>query len=76
MWKCQTFNSKFYQDTNPFQYLNVQLIEQLESNSLENIEDVLWDREKYWQFQLFTITKGINSILDLYSSKRKGCRKR
>ena len=70
------FNRKCYHDTNPFQYVQVQLIEQIESNSSENIEDVLWDREKYWQSQLFTITKGMNSILDLYSSKRKGCRKR
>ena len=70
------FNSKCYHDTNPFQYLRVQLIEHVESSRLENIEDVLWDREKYWQSQLFTITKGMNSILDLYSSKRKGCRKR
>ena len=69
------FNRKCYHDTNPFQYVQVQLIEQIESNSSENIEDVLWDREKYWQSQLFTITKGMNSILDLYSSKRKGSRK-
>ena len=43
---------------------------------LENIKDALWDREKYWQSQLFTIAKGMNSILDLYSSIRKDCRKR
>ena len=70
------FDSKCYHDTNPFQYLKVQSIEQVQSNSLDNIEDVLLDREKYWQSQLFTITKGMSSILDLYSSKRKGCRKR
>ena len=70
------FNRKCYHDTNSFQYVQVQLIEQIDSNSSENIEDVLWDRKKYWQSQLFTITKGMNSILDLYSSKRKGCRKR
>ena len=70
------FNRKCYYDTNPFQYVQVQLIEQIESNSSENIEDVLWDREKYWQSQLFTITEGMNSILDLFSSKRKDCRKR
>ena len=40
-----------------------------------NIEDILWDREKYWQSQLFTNVKGMNSISDLYSMKRKGCRK-
>ena len=76
MWKCQTFNSECYCDTNPFQYLEVQLMEQVQSNNLENTEEVLRDREKYWQSQLFTITKGMNSILDLYSSKRKSCRKR
>ena len=70
------FNRKCYHDTNPFQYVQVQLIEQIESNSSENIEDVLWDREKYRQCQLFTKTKDMNGILDLYSSKRKGCRKR
>ena len=55
-----------YHDTNPFQYLEVLLIEQVQSNNLKNIKDVLWDREKYWQSQLFIITKGMNSILDLY----------
>ena len=40
------FNSKCHHDANPFQYLKVQLIEQVQSNNLENIEDVLWDREK------------------------------
>ena len=70
-------NSKYYLDNNPFQYkLKVQLIEQVQINNLENIEDVLWDREKYWQSQLFTITKRMSSMLDLYSSKRKGFKKR
>ena len=40
------FNSKCYHDINPFQYLKVQL-EQVNCNDLENIEDILWDREKY-----------------------------
>ena len=70
------FNSRCYHDINPFQYLKVQLIEQVHFNDLENIEDILWDRGKYWQSQLFAIANGMNSILDLYSSKTKGCRKR
>ena len=70
------FNSKCYHDTNPFQYLKDQLNKQVQSNSLKNIEEVLWDREKYRQSQLFIIIKGMSNILDLYSSKRKGCRKR
>ena len=57
---------KCYHDTNPFQYLKVQLIQQVQSNNIENIEDVLWEREKYWQSQLFTLTKGMNSILDIF----------
>ena len=64
-WSTRHFNSKSYHDTDPFQYLKVQLIEQVQSNNLENIKDILWDREKYWQSQLFAVTKVMNSILDL-----------
>ena len=39
-----------------------------------NIEDILWDREEYWESQLFINVKGMNSISNLYSIKRKGCR--
>ena len=38
---ARDFSSKCYHDANPFQYLKVQLIEQVQSNNLENIEDVL-----------------------------------
>ena len=69
------FNNKCYHDTNPFQYHEVQLIEQFHCNNLKNIEDILWGRENYWQSQLFTITKRMNIIFDLYSSKRKSSRK-
>ena len=41
------FNGNCYHDTNPFQYFKLKVIEQVQSNSLENTEDVLWDREKY-----------------------------
>ena len=34
------------------------------------IEDRLWDREKYWQSQLFTTTHGMNNPLDLYSRQQ------
>ena len=40
------FNNKCYHDTNPFHYLKDQFIEQVQSNNLEDIEDVLWDRQK------------------------------
>ena len=38
-----------------------------------DIEDILWDKEKYWQSQLFTNVKGMNSTSDLYYINRKGC---
>ena len=51
----------------------------IEKNSFNydrcNIEDILWSREKYWHSQFFTNIKGMNSVSDLYSAKRQGCRK-
>ena len=41
-----------------------------------DLENKLWEREKYWQCQLFTNTHGMNSVSDLYAGKRKGCRKK
>ena len=45
------------------------------NNNQFSIEDLLWEREKYWQTQLFTSSNGMNNINDLYSMKRKGYRK-
>ena len=77
--RCGTarhFNNKCCNSSNLFAYLRVQLIEKVYCVYDDcNIEDILWDREKYWQSQLFTNVKGMNSISDLYSVKRKGCRK-
>ena len=69
---AQHFNDKCCDSVNPHIYLQVQLIEQIVGSDC--IEDRLWDREKYWQSQLFTTTHGMNSPLDLYSRQRKGCR--
>ena len=59
---------------NPHRFLQVQLIESVVSDL--DLENKLWEREKYWQCQLFTNTYGMNSVSDLYASKRKGCRKK
>ena len=40
-----------------------------------DLKNNLWEREKYWQCQLFANTHGMNSVSNLYASKRKGCRK-
>ena len=53
--------------------LQVQLIESVVSEL--DLENKVWEREKYWQCQLFTNTHDMNSALKLYASKRKGCRK-
>ena len=75
-WTARYFNNKCCNSSHPFVYLCVQLIEKVYCIYDEcNIEDILWDREKYWQSKLITNEKGINSISDLYSIKRKDCRK-
>ena len=55
--------------------MNVQIIEQVFNNNQFSIEDLLWEREKYWLAQLFTNLHGMNNINNLYSVKRKGYRK-
>ena len=75
--RCGTakyFNDMCKNDNNIFQFLSVQIIEQVCSNAT-NIEEILWQREKYWQSQLFTTTHDMNSLTDLYCSKCKGYRK-
>ena len=75
--RCETvkhFNSTCKNDNKIFQFWSVHIIEQVYSNATD-IEEILWRREKNWQSQLFTTTHGINSLTDLYCSKRKGYRK-
>ena len=58
-------------------YLKVQLIEQVFCNDVgKDIEAILWEREKCWQSQIFTNVYGMNSVSDLCSRKRKGCRRK
>ena len=44
---CRSSASKFV-------YLQVQLIENVSVQNDDDIDKVLWEREKYWQAQLFT----------------------
>ena len=75
-WTARYFSNKCCDSSHPFVYLCVQLVEKVYCIYDEcNIEDILGDREKYCQSKLFTNLKGINGISDLYSIKRKGCRK-
>ena len=52
--------------------LKITTTEQVFNNNQFNIEDLLWEREKYWQARLFTNLYGMNNINDLYNMKRKG----
>ena len=65
------FNNKCCSPNNKHSYLKVQIIEKVFNNNQYSIEDLLWEKEKYWQAQLFTNLHGMNNINDLYSMKRK-----
>ena len=55
--------------------MQVQLIEQVFARKGEDIDKILWEREKYWQAQLFNLTHGLNIINEWYAINRKGYRK-
>ena len=70
------FNNKCCSPNNKHGYLKVQIIEQvLTNNNQFGTGNLLWEREKYWQAQLFIGLNGMNNINDLYSLKNKGYRK-
>ena len=50
-----------HSEGNKFGYLQIQLIAQVFVNNSRNIDNMLWEREKYWQAQLFTLMKELNS---------------
>ena len=56
------------------EYLQVQLIEHIFARKGEDIDKILWEREKYWQAQLFTLMHGLNSVTELYAINRRGYR--
>ena len=70
--RCGTarhFNNKCRDSSNPNVFLQVQLIESVQNGV--NLESNLWEREKYWQCQLFTNTHGMNSGLTSIQVKEK-----
>ena len=48
-----------------------QIFEQVFNDNQFSIDGLLWEREKYWQAQLFATLYGINNINGLYNMKRK-----
>ena len=53
----------------------MQLIEHVLLREAEDGDKVLWEREKYWQAQLFTLTHGLNNMNEWYALNRRGYRK-
>ena len=75
--RCGTarhFNTKCTDSSNPHKFLKVQIIESVQCDY--NLEGKLWERERYWQCQLFTNTHDMDSVSDLYSTNRKVSRKK
>ena len=66
---ARRFKNKFCDRSNSQIFLQIQLIKSAQNDV--NLEGKLWERVNYWQCQLFTNTHGINSVSDLYSSKKK-----
>ena len=75
--RCGTvrhFNSKCSNVQNLHRFLQVQLILSV-VNDLD-LENKLWESEKYWQCQLFTNIHGMNSFPICMLIKEKRYRKR
>ena len=41
----------------------------------DDIDKVLWERKKYWQVQLFTLSHGLNNLNEWYALDRRDYRK-
>ena len=53
-----------------FDELRIQLIESVNVPDI-SLEQELWQREKYWQAELFTLSHGLNYPSDWYCLNRK-----
>ena len=58
-----------------FEYLQLQLIEKVSVQNDDDIDKVLWEREKYGQAQLFTLSQVLNNTNEWYALNRRGYRK-
>ena len=54
--------------TSKFECLEVQLIEKFSVQNDNEFDKVLWEREKYWKAQLFTLSQGLNNPTELYNT--------
>ena len=58
-------------------YTNGNKLENIDVLLIEQVQESNYDLEgKYWQVQIFTLSHGMNSTWDWYSTSRKGYRKK
>ena len=67
------FSNKWCDSSTPHIFVQARFIEFVQSDV--NPESKSWERKTYWQCQLFTNTRSVNSVSDLYLRKGKGFRK-
>ena len=75
---CDVWNDLFNvcrSSTSKFDYLQVQLIENVSVQNDDDIGKVLWERKDYWQVQLFTLSYGLNNPNECYALNRFGYNK-
>ena len=60
--------------TSKFEHLQVQLIKKVYVQNDDDIDKVLWEREKYWQAQLLMLSHGLSNPNEWYALNRRGHR--
>ena len=53
----------------------MQLVDHVPVREGEDDDKVLWERGKFWQAQLFTLTHRSNNLNEWYALNRRGYRK-
>ena len=73
--RCSVTNHLFNfccSSANKSEYLQVKLIENVSVQNDDDIDKVFWEREKYWQTQLFTLSHGLNNPNKWYALNIRG----
>ena len=70
--RCGLANHLFNFCCSSAKYLQVKLIEKVSVQNDDDINKVFWEREKYWQTQLFTLSHGLNNPNKWYALNRRG----
>ena len=55
--------------------MQVELIDKASVQNDDDIDKVLWEREEYWQEQLFTLSHWLNNLNEWYALNKRSYRK-